>query len=165
MANFKGHKSSFYKDLVRGQDAEAKFLDKYGAGLEPFDERRADFKIKGSSFLVELKSDYYSHEKYDNFIMERYSHDKVDGGPWRAYRQKVKYFVYWFVTEDVLYIFESVRLLARVKKMVKKHNLKLYKRENIKHTTQYYKVKREWFVDIMLEQDALRERKYKNSKK
>lgn len=163
--SFKKGTASFYKDLKFSIDAETRFLDKYGKGLIQLDGRAADFSIKGSNLTLELKCDRYDHGKYDNFIFERYSSGKKDGGVHRAYRDKCRYFVYWFINQDILYIFETVRLLARVKKMIKKHNLKLFQVENIGYTTQYYKMKREWFKDLELEKDTLNERKLKNNKK
>lgn len=130
---------SFYADLKFGQDSEDRLLQKYPF-LQLSSDRGYDFIIKGTNIKIEKKADSYDPKKYSNFIMERFSHTEKDGGPWQSKAHGVRYFMYWFVTTDTLYVFDLVQLLARLKKLIKKHDLKLHDRWNPGYTTRYYKV-------------------------
>lgn len=142
-------KTNFYADLKYGQEAEAKFLERFPF-LEAIDGRMGDFKIKGTKIKIEYKSDRYSHEKYPNFIFERYSYDEKDGGPFQALKHKCRFFVYHFATEDIIYVFNTRQLVSRINRVAKKLQSKLYEHKNPHHTTRYYKLDRSLFTDILL---------------
>lgn len=130
---------SFYSDLRFGQDAERLLTMKY-TFLEQTDGRKGDLRIKGTNIIIEKKADSYDPDKYNNFIMERWSKEGVAGGPFQSLKNKCRYFLYQFVQKNRIYVFDTVQLVARIKKLVKKHELPLYDKSNIKYTTQYYKI-------------------------
>jgi len=130
---------SFYDDLKFGQDSERLLVEKYQF-LEHTTGRKSDFMIKGTNLHIELKTDSYDMHKYGNIIIERYGSDEKDGGPFSALKNGCKYFIYMFVKNDKIFVFETVRLVARIKKLVKKHDLKLHEKWNPGYITRYYKV-------------------------
>lgn len=161
---------SFSADLKFGQEAETKILEKFKEHLEAIDGRSGDFKIKGTDIKIELKSDKYSHDKYPNFIMERFGSAGKDGGPFKALNDGCRYFIYSFANDNIMYIFDTVQLVARIKKLVKKLGLKLHTIENVSWSTQYYKIERKHFEDLYKPESVLytkpiRTKNAKNSKK
>jgi hypothetical protein len=154
-------KSSFYSDLKKGQDGEKKFFEKYGEFLEATDGRQGDFKIKGTELKIELKCDSYSHDKWTNFVLERWSRPGKPGGPFQSLEHGCKYFAYYFINDDKLYLFETLRLVKRIEALVRKKGFKLESRANIGYTTEYYRMPRAEFEDLMLHWHTTIERKYK----
>lgn len=130
---------SFYNDLRWGQDAERLLVMNYPF-LEQTDGRKGDLRIKGTNIIVEKKADSYDPDKYSNFIMERWSKQDKPGGPFQSLKNGCRFFIYQFVQKNRIYVFDTVRLVARIKKLVKKHNLPLYDKVNKSWITQYYKI-------------------------
>jgi len=153
-------KANFYKDLVRGKNAEEKFLKQYGQYLTPTNGREGDFLITDTKIKVEQKSDFYSHEAYHNFIAEIYRSGKKPGGAQQALEHGCEYYAYWFVNDDKLYLFKTVQFIARVKKVAKKLKLELCTISNGSYDTSFYKVPRKEFEDIMLQWHSTIERRY-----
>lgn len=61
---------------------------------------------------VEVKTDYYDHETTPNCFMEYRSHSKP-GGPWRALRDGVDLFVYFFpLPYPKAYVWDDVPALC-----------------------------------------------------
>lgn len=145
----------FYDDLKFGQDAERLLLEEHPY-LAYTDGRKSDLSIKGTKILIEKKADSYDMHKYGNFIIERYGSGIKDGGPFSALKNGCKYFVYTFVKNQRTYVFETVKLVARVKKLAKKLQLPLYDKVNASWTTRYYKVKITDLEDLDVSMDALK---------
>lgn len=131
---------SFYQDLRFGQDSERLLLEEY-TFLEYTDGRASDLKIKGTNILIEKKADSYDMHKYGNIIIERFSKEKKDGGPFSALKNGCRYFVYMFVQNRRTFVFPTVKLVARVKKLAKAEKIKLHEKWNVSWVTKYYKVK------------------------
>lgn len=144
---------SFYEDLKFGQDAERRLLERHPF-LEYTDGRTSDFRIKGTNIFIEKKADSYDFYKYENLIMERYSKEEKPGGPFSAVKT-CRYFIYNFVANDIVYVFKTVQLVARIKKLVKKHDLKLHDRWNPGYVTRYYKIPFKYLEDIVMGMDSL----------
>lgn len=130
---------TFYDDLKFGQDSEDRLLQQYPF-LQLSIDKSYDFLIKGTNVRVEKKCDSYDPKRYGNLIMERFSYDEKPGGPWQAQKHKCRFFIYWFVAYDVMFVFDTVQLLARLRKLIKRDKLKLHDKHNQYWVTQYYKV-------------------------
>lgn len=140
---------SFKDDLKFGQDSESRLRAAYPF-LQFSGVRGYDFVIAGTNIKVEKKSDSYDPRKYSNFIMERYSREELPGGPWQSDTHGVKYFMYFFVQTNDLYVFDLQKLLTRLEKIIKKEKLKLFDRWNPNYITRYYKVPIEQLIDLNL---------------
>ena len=108
---------SMAAQLKKGKKAEKLFMERYGEGcFERTDGRKGDFRIKWSQAKIELKSDFYTDTP--NLFMERWSvaptPDKPGkpGGPWQSLENGTKYYVYWCVEMDVMYVFDVASLVA-----------------------------------------------------
>lgn len=100
----------FQKQLTVGNRGEELFLEHYPRKLEIFPGREYDFTVKSSRQKVELKTDTYNMEKSDNFFFERYSdvHRKTPGGPWRAHKDKIDIFCYYFARHNLWFEFRDL---------------------------------------------------------
>lgn len=114
------------KQLNVGKQGERIFQELYPE-VTKTDGRINDFTLNGEG--VELKTDTYSMEKTQNFFFEFYGNIEKQsiGGPWRAVRDKVKWFVYMFVKDKKVFWFDSNELVEFLDKEVKKHKLKYVK--------------------------------------
>lgn len=153
----------FYDDLKFGQDAE-KLLTMQYKFLEQTDGRKGDLRIKGTYVTIEKKADSYDPAKYPNIIIERYSMEEKPGGPWQADKNGCRYFLYQFVSAGLIFVFDVVQLLARMKKLIKSEQLRLHEKHNKNYVTKYYKVPIDMLKDIDLGMERL-EREYKNAAK
>lgn len=154
---------SFYDDLKFGQDAE-KLLTMQYKFLEQTDGRKGDLRIKGTYVTIEKKADSYDPVKYPNIIIERYSMEEKPGGPWQADKNGCRYFLYQFVSAGLIFVFDVVQLLARMKKLIKSEQLKLHEKHNKNYVTKYYKVPIDLLNDLNLGMERL-EQEYKNAAK
>lgn len=96
----------FNTQLDVGAEGEKLFLSLY-PWLNKADGIKYDFERDGKT--VELKTDTYSMDKTPNFFMEKFS-DKnrsTFGGPWRAAKDNVDFFVYMFLQEKKCFWFRS----------------------------------------------------------
>lgn len=152
--------ANFYKDLKRGMDAEVKFHEKYGALLDRLDGREGDFIIKGTTLKIEIKSDFWDHDKWPNFICEVYRSGKKPGGSFQALEHGCRYFCYWFAKDDRLYMFDTYRFCRRVTMLARRHHIPLETISNGTYNTSYYRIPRELFKDLMLPYFETVERKY-----
>lgn len=144
---------SFHEDRKFGDDGVRRFVDRY-TYLVFTDGRKSDLRIEGTEIHVEHKADSYDFYDYGNLIIERYSREEKPGGPYSA-EEKCKYFVYNFVANDIIYVFETKKLVKLVDKLVKKHNLKLCNRWNPKYVTRYYKIPYKYLAEIEIGMKAL----------
>ncbi len=152
--------ANFYKDLKRGMDAENDFHKKYGELLDRLDGREGDFVIRGTKLKIEIKSDFWDHDKWPNFICEVYRSGKKPGGSFQALEHGCRYFCYWFAKQDKLYMFDTYRFCRRVTMLAKKHHFPLETISNGTYHTSYYRIPRSLFEDIMLPFFQTVERKF-----
>lgn len=108
---------SMKAQLAKGKKAEKEFMSRYGEGcFERTDGRKGDFRIKWSQAKVELKSDFYVDTP--NLFMERWSvaptpdREGKPGGPWQSLANDTKYYVYWLVESNELFVFDVALLVA-----------------------------------------------------
>jgi hypothetical protein len=111
--------------LKKGKAAEKLFMQRYGEGcFERTDGRKGDFRIKWSQVKVELKSDFYKDTP--NLFMERWSvaptSDKPGkpGGPWQSLENGTKYYVYWLVESDEMFVFDVEELVKGLEPQLSK---------------------------------------------
>ncbi len=100
----------FNEQLDIGAAGEALFHKIYPP-LKKADGIKYDFELNGKS--VELKTDSYSMDKTPNFFMEKIGnidYNKV-GGPWRAAKDDVDFFVYMFWPQKRCFWFRSKQLV------------------------------------------------------
>lgn len=107
---------SMKTQLTKGKKAEKDFMARYGEGcFERTDGRKGDFRIKWSQAKVELKSDFYKDTP--NLFMERWSvaptpgKEGKPGGPWQSLDNGTKYYVYWLVESNELFVFDVAELV------------------------------------------------------
>lgn len=153
----------FYQDLAFGNDAERLLLMQHKF-LTHATDRSHDLIIKGTKIKLELKNDSYDPKKYSNFIMERWSKQDKPGGPFQSLKNGCRYFMYNFAQTGQIYVFDTVQLVARIEKLVKKHELPLYDKHNVGYITQYYKIPISMLEDLNVGMEKL-EKLYLQAKK
>lgn len=134
----------FKEQLQLGDRGEQLFLERYPRKLEIFPGREYDFTVKSSREKLELKTDSYNMDKSDNFFFERFSDvaRETPGGPWRAAKDSVDIFCYYFVRHNLWFEFRDLPALTKkLDEMTKKQGLVYIK--NRGWTTAGYKVNRE----------------------
>jgi hypothetical protein len=144
---------SFQERLKYGKSQEAAFEKLFGDFVERLDGYVADFKIRGTNLLIELKNDTYDARKTKNFFMERYSYGEVEGGPWQALEKGVDYFIYCFPKNGLIYVFKTRTLVNLLNKICEE--MKLHEIKNINHTTRGYVVPRVELDKIAMTMDEL----------
>ena len=147
-----GNTFDWKTQLVVGSRGEELILANYHEPLVIYPENKADFRRLSDRKLVELKSDSYNLSKTEFMFFERFSDitektAKKAGGPWRARRDRVGVFVYYFARHNTYYNFEDVKgLCARLDKLTKKQGLIAIK--NRAWITGGYKVRRDLVEDL-----------------
>lgn len=139
----------FQIQLKLGNRAEELFLEHYPTKIEIYPERAYDFTCTKTGAKIELKTDTYNIDKTSNFFMERYSdvHKKTIGGPWRAKRDKVDIFCYYFVRHNIWFQFNNIpALISRLDELTDGKGLVYIKNKG--WITGGYKVKREDLEDL-----------------
>ena len=134
---------NFKVQLELGDRGEQLFLERYPRKIEIHPGREWDFTVKSSREKIELKTDSYNIDKSKNFFLERYSdiNRKTPGGPWRAHKDKIDIFCYYFVRHNIWFEFRELpALIERLDDLTKKKGLVYIK--NRGWTTGGYKVKR-----------------------
>lgn len=142
----------FEKSLREGQKGEEIFHGKYPF-LNRLDGLKSDFDFGGRK--IELKSDYYCATKTSNFFIERWSDkDKQkDGGPWQALENGNDYYLYYFVKNNKLFIFDCKKLVETLEVLIKNYSLVDIK--NKSWITQGYKIPREELESLFLDEKTL----------
>jgi hypothetical protein len=107
----------FKEDLARGHSGEHQFFQKYQHCLVHLDGRNADFELIKSEESIELKTDYYDMNKTGNFFIETYSYSDKNGGVFQAADKKITYFIYYFVKNDRLFVFNTQQLVRKCAKL------------------------------------------------
>jgi len=139
----------FKEQLVVGTRGEELFMERYPRKLEIYPGRAYDFTLKNSRETLELKTDTYNIDKSDNFFFERFSdvHKESPGGPWRACKDGVDIFCYYFVRHNIWFEFRDLPpLVSRLNDLTSKQGL-VYIR-NKGWTTGGYKVPRDLVMDL-----------------
>ena len=110
---------NFGVDLDKGESGEKIFYEKMLGDLEFFNDNEYDFTLKNNHLKCELKTDYYDLNKTSNFFIERYSNDnkKTDGGPWQSAAHGVDYYMYYFIKNDFVYIYNNKKLIKLLDKI------------------------------------------------
>ncbi len=146
--------ANFKKDLLRGKAAEDRFLQLYPK-LKPLDGFLGDFLLPDGRKL-ELKSDHYDPNKWPNVIIERYGSGSKDGGPWQSLGHGCDIFAYWFCNHDLLLLYPLRELVLELEKLIDIYNIPLEDKVNIRHTTRFYRVKRDYLIHLLLDKDILK---------
>lgn len=116
---------SWQEQLAVGSRGEALFAEYYPEPVTVFAPHKADFRRVSDGALIELKTDDYNLEKTENFFFERYGNLErtKPGGPWRARKDRVSVFVYYFVRHNIMFEFETKALCKVLEKLTKKMGL------------------------------------------
>ena len=111
--------------------------------------------IPGKLTKVELKTDTYSFNRSKNFFIEAISNEGAQtlGGPWRAVKDGIKYYVYLYQSAGVFYWFDAATLKRRMQVLIEAHGLTTVRVLNQKryggsYYTLGYKIPRSWLWDI-----------------
>jgi len=152
----------FSTDLKRGHDGEHSFFMKYQHCITRLDGRNADFEINKTAETIELKTDYFDHDKTPNFFMEKFSYGDNLGGPWQSLEKGITYFIYWYPSDGSTYIFNTVQLVKKLKKL--EANLPMVHVKNKNYTTKGFKVNRDLLTDICLAPEDICLFEYKGKK-
>lgn len=144
----------FQKQLNIGNQGEQDFI-KFYPELSPVKsvDRKFDF-ILGNNLTVELKTDSYNMMNTENFFMERFSdmQKRTLGGPWRAKRDRVRYFVYYYSQNGTFFWFETDQLCDVLKKEIatKKYKPKIIRNKG--WNAKGYTIPREKLKHIILKE-------------
>jgi hypothetical protein len=142
---------SFKKQLAVGSAAEEAFLSGYREPIILAHHLTYDFKRISDGAKLELKTDTYDMHKYPNFFLERWGNvaEKKPGGPWRARRDRVDVFIYFFSQHGVYFEFIDIKeLCARADKVIKRKSTKEFMIKNKGWMTHGYAVPRIDFSDL-----------------
>ena len=145
--------ANFKSDLAKGQASEHDFYMKYQHCITRTDGRRGDMEINKCGSILELKSDYYDHDKTSNFFIERFSYDDKPGGVWQSAAAKVTYFIYWWPQTGQTYIFNVQQLLRKLNKLTK--SMELVEVRNQGYVTRGYKVPRSALEHLCLTPESI----------
>ena len=140
----------FQERLKFGDAAERKFAEGYHSELEFIKERYADFRRVSDGAIVELKSDSYSHEKTENFFIERFSSEEKQspGSFWQSVPKGVQVFCYFFPSDGIYYEFTDLpKVLEKLDDILREGKLKPVRIFNEGWTGVGYKVPRSWLQD------------------
>ncbi len=140
----------FHKDLARGKAGELA-VQKLWPELVPTDGRSGDFVLPDGS-KVEAKSDQYDHDKTVNFFFEHYSDINKGklGGPFQALQHGCSYFVYYFGSHNIAYVFDLVDLLKQIEEYIKFYNPRPIEVHNVRWTTLGYAMNRKFFKPLRI---------------
>ena len=119
-------KSFKWKDQLEvGSRGEELLMEHYPTPLVIYAAHRADFRRLSDGKLVELKTDTYSLEKTENIFAERWGNieEKKPGGPWRARKDRVGVFIYYFSGHNVWLEWDTKELCKLLDKLTKKSKL------------------------------------------
>lgn len=140
----------FSDSVIQGNLGESKFMSAYPHWSKIGDGyTTGDFKYKSET--LELKTDFYSMDKTENFYMEYISNGNKGtlGGPFRD--TSITYFVYYYYNNDVAYWFNTKELVDKIKLICNKSQLVPVKN---KYFTSYgFKVNRNLLNDIVIRKE------------
>lgn len=120
-------KSFGWKEQLKvGTRGEELFIQNYHSPLVIVPEHKVDFRRVTDGKTIELKTDTYNIAKTPNFFWERFSdvHKKTPGGPWRARKDRVDIYCYYFVRHNLYFEFTDIkRLCKELEKLTKRQGL------------------------------------------
>ena len=142
---------SFNASLARGQLGEMLYYQAHEGKLEKLDGFKSDFKMVETGELIELKTDFYTMSKTQNFFFERYSNLEKGspGGPYQAQVNGSNLFVYFYVNDMTFYEFKTDDLVAALDKLIP--TLKPSDVKNSTYVTRGYLIPRGIIKDIATE--------------
>lgn len=153
---FNGKIFGFVKQLNVGNGGEDLFIQSY-SDLNPKkgDGRITDI-ILGDGKTIELKTDSYCMDKTPNIFIEHFGNreKKTLGGPWRAQKDKIDYFVYLYIKQKTFFWFKPIELINRVEHLYSIDKVEVKYIKNIKYETMGYLVDRKWIEDIIFRVDC-----------
>lgn len=132
--------ANFKRDLERGKKAEELFALRFPQLIKT-DGFKGDFIMPCGSIL-EIKNDSYCPDKWPNFIMERYRSGVKPGGCWQSLEHGAKYFAYNFTKNNLLFIFDTAKLVIELESIILEHKLKLSDISNGSYNTRFFRVPR-----------------------
>lgn len=142
---------NFEEQIKVGDAGEEEFRLFYKDRLNPIKPKNDysyDFGVGNKK--IELKTDTYRMDSTENFFMERwanYEQTKV-GGPWRASKDAVDYFVYYFRKDKTFFWFDTYSLNIRLDEIVKSTNPRLINIVNNGYSVWGYLIKRKDLTNI-----------------
>ena len=155
---------SWKKQLEIGQAGEHLLINGYHSPIVFSHNLRWDFTRISDGAKIEVKTDTYDHEATPNFFFERWGNeaDRKPGGPWRARKDRVDVFVYFFVRNNIYYEFNDVKVLcARADKLIRRKSTEEIRIKNRGYITVGYKLPRDEFKDLFtvhrLEETSVKE--------
>lgn len=83
-----------------------------------FSGRKFDFLI--DKWKIELKTDFYDHDKTSNFFFEKVKNSTKNtlGGPYKSLSHNVDYYVYLFIKNRIFYWIDVKKLCARLDSLI-----------------------------------------------
>lgn len=116
---------SWKEQLQVGDRGEELLMEHYPSPLVVYPEHRADFRRLSDGKLIELKTDTYGLDKTENLFIERWGNieQRKPGGPFRARKDRVPVFIYYFIRHNVWLEFDSKELCKLVERLTKKSKL------------------------------------------
>lgn len=113
---------NFQDSLAIGKEGERVFFQKYSRKLKLLlrDGFKEDFVAGRDREMVELKTDSYDMLSTPNFFMERYSDidKKKPGGPWQSLAKGIGTFIYYYIKNDVYFLFNTTDLVHRLNDII-----------------------------------------------
>ena len=140
------------EQLDIGDDGERLFLNTY-EGAKKSEDRKYDFSIGDTT--IELKTDNWWMKDTPNFFMEEFGNEEKQalGGPWRAVRDGIDFFVYLFIKDGVFFWFDPKRL-KRLLEMRKK-DMKVKRIWNHGYNATGYLVDRNSIKHLVIQEDKI----------
>lgn len=148
----------FREQLAVGDMGEKDFKKAYQV-LEPKKSQvdlAYDFILKDKK-RVELKTDSYPMDKSPNFFMETVSDIQSGklGGPFRAYKDGIEYFVYYFIEDCTYFWFETKKLHDALEALIASGKYQLKSIKNKGWTAEGYAIPREALRSVVLYEDYI----------
>ena len=140
---------NFETSFKEGEKGEREFAAFHPETLEWLQQpHRPDFRVTKTGDYLELKTDSFDADRTPNFFFERYSdlEKKTDGGPWQSLAKNCRWFVYYFSTNKICFIFETQKLVEKLEILIDFDDY--CDIVNKKWITRGYKVARESVKDI-----------------
>ena len=145
----------FQKQMAVGDRGEADFALHY-KNLEPLksSDLAFDFNLVTGA-TVELKTDDYSMSKTQNFFMETVGDTKSGklGGPFRALKDNVDYFIYYFIRDKTFFWFKPEQLCPKLEELIASGKYPVKEIQNRGWVTQGYAIPRKLLEPILIQQD------------
>jgi hypothetical protein len=118
----------FKEQMKIGDIGEREFVSKYPQ-INPVKPDHRIFDFDSDIGSIELKTDNYEMSKTPNFYFEQISDlkSKKLGGPWRASKDSVDHFVYFYVRDMTFFWFNPQNLTKFLDKYILDKSFKMVK--------------------------------------